>query len=311
MAKALNIFKNRDGDAPFRQEWKLINTKEAERILRGNINNRPFNAANLQKISADMKAGRFLQSPTPIIVDENGFLRDGQHRLTAIIDTNTEHYLWVVTVPNGEEIRDIIDIGQNRTLSDMLFMAGSEDAKFITQALKMIRSEEKPGNKRESEASVHLWAKACHPEIEEYWLRNKSTVTSAYKASGGLISKHELFYHLYTTRGDEYCSLHTVVREIIDYLINEPKGKIAPPSPKFKFMLDALSDLKTSKLGHKYKRDLRMGMVDYLCHFESKQVPAGKFKSIRGRFGFIRNSIGWRGLSGSDYREVWGAKVAK
>lgn len=317
MANAINIFKSRKSNMPMQIDWRTIGPKEAQALLdtqkdatdSSGKRNRVINTSNLNKITSDMKAGRFLATPEAIIIDENGRLRNGQHRLNAVVNSNTHQQFLFATVTNGDEITDVIDIGQKRSLSDMLEMAGSADPKFISSMASLIRDQDENSRVKDSDASKHIWLQNEHPDLEKCWLESRSKINYAFRQSGGIIPKAELFYHLYMSRHDESIKDHTVIREFIDYLINEPKGNCKAPSPKYKFLMDALRDLNLcDALTHKYKRPLRFAMVKYLCAFESKSIPK-HLKSgmglIKNKNGFIRNSMNHAGIDRKKYTAVW------
>lgn len=73
---------------------------------------------HVARIASDMEAGRFHVSPDAIL-RVNGKLANGQHRLTALIQTGKPQTFLVMECDN-EELYKVIDSGVRRTASDAL-----------------------------------------------------------------------------------------------------------------------------------------------------------------------------------------------
>lgn len=90
-----------------------------------NKENRAVNSSRVTQYSKAMKEGRWIENGQPIIVSDDGYLIDGQHRLNAIIKANATLDMLVVTlreVDGGGELtaRNVpIDIGQSRTVANI------------------------------------------------------------------------------------------------------------------------------------------------------------------------------------------------
>ena len=65
-------------------EYIVTNKSIVDRLLDGNLRNRRLNAGHMKKLSIDIRNGRYVFTGQPVIRDQNGYLRDGQHRLIAI-----------------------------------------------------------------------------------------------------------------------------------------------------------------------------------------------------------------------------------
>ena len=90
----------------------------AKRYLSKNKKNRSM-SSKVHLYAEDMKAGRWKENGESIIIDKNGVVKDGQHRLSATIISQHE---WMVPIVTGVEpsVMDTIDTGKNRSLSDIL-----------------------------------------------------------------------------------------------------------------------------------------------------------------------------------------------
>jgi hypothetical protein len=94
----------------------------AKKYLLQNKNNRTMsNRADVY--AEDMKNGRWKENGESIIIDKNGLIKDGQHRLVATI---TAKHTWDVPVVSDvdPDVMDTIDTGKNRSLSDILKLEG-------------------------------------------------------------------------------------------------------------------------------------------------------------------------------------------
>lgn len=94
----------------------------AREYLTHNTKNRKIKSGVITKYATDIAYGRWQESPEPISFYEDGTLRDGQHRLLAIIRANTPVQMYVAfDVPNDSVI---CDQNVTRTLPDILNITG-------------------------------------------------------------------------------------------------------------------------------------------------------------------------------------------
>lgn len=91
----------------------------AERWLTMNKNNRRLRPSHVTHLANQMKQGRWMLSPEPIVFSKRGRLLDGQHRLNAVIQSGCDIKASVALVEN-EEVFSILDQGLKRTNSDIL-----------------------------------------------------------------------------------------------------------------------------------------------------------------------------------------------
>lgn len=102
-------------------EWETVTPETAAKWLQKNVGNRPVNYRHVAKLSADITAGRFLDTHQGIAFDKNGFLIDGQHRLLAVVDANSSVEL-LVSRGAAARIREVIDTGIGRGIAHILAM---------------------------------------------------------------------------------------------------------------------------------------------------------------------------------------------
>lgn len=122
----------------------IVTTKAiVDRLLDGNLRNRRLNAGHMKKLSVDIKNGRYVFNGQPVIRDQNGYLRDGQHRLIAIKEAGYPSIpLLLVTLKGDqshiEQAYDRMDINKSRTYSQRLEHKGIDHAKTIAALRKKI-----------------------------------------------------------------------------------------------------------------------------------------------------------------------------
>lgn len=98
------------------QTWEVITPKKAEKWLTHNRVNRHVSKKTVEAYARDMAEGRWNEKGScGISFDENGQLRDGQHRLCAIIMADRPISMWVCR--NVAE-DSIFDYGRKRTSAD-------------------------------------------------------------------------------------------------------------------------------------------------------------------------------------------------
>ena len=84
---------------------------------------RPLNSVLVNRYVADMRAGRWSYNGAPIKFSQDGFLIDGQHRLTAIRISGVSVPALVVRHFTPVQM-NTIDAGRSRTAGDSLVMSG-------------------------------------------------------------------------------------------------------------------------------------------------------------------------------------------
>lgn len=100
--------------------YEKIYPQDAEVLLRNNTNNRSISMKTVKAYATDMINGNWdEQTSSPIAIDYDGILRDGQHRLKAIILANKPINMWVCrnVEPDGQ-----YDNNRRRTARDQILI---------------------------------------------------------------------------------------------------------------------------------------------------------------------------------------------
>ena len=122
----------------------IVTTPEiVDKLLDGNLRNRRLNAGHMKKLSIDIRNGRYVFNGQPIIRDEKGYLRDGQHRLIAIKEAGYPPTPILLVTLKGdlshiEKAYDRMDINKSRTYSQRLEHKGLDHAKIVASLRKKI-----------------------------------------------------------------------------------------------------------------------------------------------------------------------------
>ena len=115
----------------------IVTPDMARQFLSKQHKNRVVSREHLDKIKADILAGTWAAAPNVIAFNEAGELIDGQHRCTAIADTNTPVPCILIGGFPPETI-DVIDTGRKRTISDVLAIKGGLHTNIVGAAVRHI-----------------------------------------------------------------------------------------------------------------------------------------------------------------------------
>lgn len=114
---------------------RLITPKEAETLLQRNQKNRRISPQRVLKYADAMKRGEWRDCESMILIDSNGVLINGQHRLLAIIEAKAPQR-FVVKTGVAPESFEVIDTGAGRTIADALGITGYHNSKTLGSALR-------------------------------------------------------------------------------------------------------------------------------------------------------------------------------
>lgn len=116
-----------------------IGPREAEAILDAvkddpHTRNRPVKDAHVEWLAGMMKAGKWRTNGEPILLDEDGRLLDGQHRLWAVVHSGVAIETWVTRGVPREHFATI-DTGATRTTADVLGIRGESNSTVMAAVL--------------------------------------------------------------------------------------------------------------------------------------------------------------------------------
>lgn len=118
-----------------RCEVRVITPEEAARLLEGNTANRALKQSHVEFFEEQLKRGEMQLTHQGIAISETGKLLDGQHRLTAIVNTGIAAQL-LVAVDLPDQVFPVLDTGRARMASDVISMAGVPDAMTVASGIR-------------------------------------------------------------------------------------------------------------------------------------------------------------------------------
>lgn len=155
-----------------------ITPEIAKQMLSRNKKNRPLNERNMQIMVADMKGGTFNLTGDTIKFSVEGDLLDGQHRLHAIVKSNTTQQMMVARGLESESFK-YIDIGKKRSAGDVLGIMGMKyphRVAAVTKFIMMFKNGNYAGAMYSDAAS-----KVTHAKISEYAEENLDSITESMR----------------------------------------------------------------------------------------------------------------------------------
>lgn len=98
-----------------------------EMLGRNHPKNRAVSMSTLRRYIREHEQNRFHYTPAPLVIDGNGTLGDGQHRLSMVAQTGQSLLADIVQMFNAEDFeraRLVVDTGRTRTRGHVLEIAG-------------------------------------------------------------------------------------------------------------------------------------------------------------------------------------------
>lgn len=105
--------------------------------LNKNSNNRNINGKTVREYTTDMLQGRWKYNGEAIKFDVSGHLIDGQHRLNAIVMSNTAHEMLVIQGLDPQ-VFDSIDIGRMRSTANVMEVKKIPNFNRVASALAVV-----------------------------------------------------------------------------------------------------------------------------------------------------------------------------
>ena len=118
----------------------LVTPSMATAFLENNDQNRPLYQSLINKYSRDMIADNWYLGNDAIAFANNKGVLNGQHRLWAIIESNTSQEFLVVWGSTKED-QEVMDQGRSRQLHDVCILAGIGVGKFASSVGRFIRRQ--------------------------------------------------------------------------------------------------------------------------------------------------------------------------
>jgi hypothetical protein len=121
-----------------------------------NPHNRKLSAALVRKLSAALRRGEWRVNGETVVFDREGNLKNGQHRLTACVETGIALETWVVFGVDPACF-STMDRGKNRDTADDLSIGHEKNTHTLAATLAMVWREENGG----------AWRIDLHPSSDQ------------------------------------------------------------------------------------------------------------------------------------------------
>lgn len=117
-------------------EIEKVDPEYAETLLLGNTHNRNLRDREVKQIASDMREGRWIENVQSMTIQiaEDGTIIDGQHRLTAIVESGVTVNLLIARDVDWE-VQEVIDTGARRSIADMIKLRGGANYSIVSSAL--------------------------------------------------------------------------------------------------------------------------------------------------------------------------------
>ena len=179
-----------------RYEEIVITPEMAREFLKKNFGNRRVRQSRVDAYAEDITAGRWAWTADPMHFDTFGRLRNGQHRLTAIVIANMPVKCLAVYDLLPEEA-DMLDRGSSRTNADRLEIAGEKNAVSLGAVLRILYLYEKG---KISYANYYVpiealkYAKSRYPDVQESIMATRKESLGILAPFSVLAAMHCLFW---------------------------------------------------------------------------------------------------------------------
>ena len=149
-------------------ETTTVTPSIAAAWLDKNVQNRKRNARFVSRFARDMKNGDWQMTGDSIKFDKLNNLVDGQHRLTACVESGV-NFKTIVVYGLEPASRDVVDTGKPRTNGDVLAMHGATNSVAVAATLRFLINEKRGFNEKTAITHSELVeAFARHPNIGLY-----------------------------------------------------------------------------------------------------------------------------------------------
>ena len=146
-----------------------ITPNMALEYLKKNVNNyRKLSRQKVLMYSDEMKAGRWQLNGEPIVFDEEGFLKDGQHRLAAIAKSGVP--IEIAVIRGVDKDVNVYDIGAVRSAQQIAKASGYDVNASIVGAVNMF---------------INPYTNISKSECVEYIEKHHEELRRAYKVVPG------------------------------------------------------------------------------------------------------------------------------
>lgn len=142
---------------------EMVSPDTAAQWLAQNTINRNIRNSLVRTYARDMAAGNWQLTGEAIKFDTDGCLRDGQHRLNAVIQSGATVPMFVIR-GIAPEAQSVMDTGAKRTAGDALALRGYKNASTLAASARLALNLEQSGRERIPTHNTMF----THSEVADY-----------------------------------------------------------------------------------------------------------------------------------------------
>ena len=208
-----------------------VTPEVAENYLKNNKKNRSIDEKKVSFYASQMEKGEWLENGEAIIMDVNGDLKDGQHRLLSIIKSNTSYQIPIITGVQSN-VMSTIDTGKNRSICDILKLEGflypPQMASLCSSILKHQRTNTVNRNSNAGSSTGVSNSQAvefCKENEEEMYRLLRSSEKLYTKSPYKIYTKVSISFTLYLLGGFDYKDAHiSFMKNLVGIISVEGNG---------------------------------------------------------------------------------------
>ena len=197
-------------------ETILLTPEKAKELLVTNTNNRPLNQRMVDRLTLEMKEGKWLVNGDTIRVSKTGVLLDGQHRLSAVVKSGI-----TITAALVSEIDDAvfhtIDTGDTRDASDVLAIDGYKSAALRAAVLRILDAYDKDSDffrKSQLTNLEFLTLAQKHPGLDRSLVFSKKAESGKLIQPSVICAAHYIFSRIDRESADKFITQVATGEEI-------------------------------------------------------------------------------------------------
>lgn len=146
----------------------LVTPKKAAEFLK-KPNKNPVKWRAVERYAKEMTTGKWRETGEVILIDRDGVLQDGNHRMQAIVNSGMSFHFYVITGCDPADFH-VINTGKKRGAADVLAIAGHGNYNQLSAVARLCMSIENGIKITREGVSPHevLSYVEKHPDVAEY-----------------------------------------------------------------------------------------------------------------------------------------------
>jgi hypothetical protein len=254
----------------------FVTPELAKLYLEKNTTNRPLRESVIKKYTQDIINGLWRSNTFELIMfNKNGELKNGQHRLNAIIRSGIGLKLQIVEGVD-DDIFTVIDTGNTRTAGDIFAIKNIQNANGVSTMIKAYLQFKK------GSSNIYKARAYSHAQLLEFYNQRPNFYQEVYKKSSRLYNAMNKVLKPGFI-GSLYCLLSDIDIESADDFVNQlcTGDKM---NPNIKLLRKKLYDDMTAKTKMTHSDKVALVFKTWNLIRKNEIVKLLKFDSIRDTF---------------------------